>query len=116
MALTHLQQINTRYGFPLDRSWTLKDWTELVGLPPHAVDAIISKGEAAYYTNYRSVREKGTFRKGRDVPPKQKLSPSQWGRARLAAFVNKIQAGRTLDHDTEIYSRIKHLLKKPPKN
>ena len=116
MGITHLQQINKRYGFPLDRSWTLKDWTELVGIPPHAVDTIISKGEAAYHTNYRSVREKGTFRKGRDVPPKQKLSPTQWGRSRLAAFVNKIQAGRTLDHDTEIYARIKHLLKMPPQN
>ena len=112
MGLTHKQKVNKYYGQALDTTNSKKELTKLSGVPPWAIDAVYDKGLAAYYTSYKSVRKKGTFEKGTNAPPSQKLSPSQWAMARVYAFLSKILYGNNLDHDSEIYKKISHLIKK----
>ena len=45
---------------------------------------------------------KGSYRKGVDAPRSAKLSAEQWGMARVYSFVNKIEKGSKLNHDTDL--------------
>lgn len=86
---THRERFLKKHGLPLDTQLSLPEIAELSGFPINALRQVEEKGRAAYFTNYSSVREKGTFKKGTNAPPSQKLSPSQWGRARVFSFVDK---------------------------
>lgn len=58
-------------------------------MPVAALRKVYEKGVGAYHTNPESVRVKGTFKKDPSVPLSGKLSPQQWGMARVYAFVMK---------------------------
>ena len=87
--MTHKESFLRKHKLPKDTELSLSEIAELSGFPISALRQVEEKGRAAYFSNYSSVREKGTFKKGTNAPPSQKLSPSQWGRARVYAFVDK---------------------------
>jgi hypothetical protein len=102
MGLTHKQQFNKRYGFPLNKSHSLKELSKLSMFPLRTLKEVDLRGRGAWKTNIRSVRTKGTFKKNENLPRSKKLSAEQWGIARVYAFINKIQKGATLNHDTDL--------------
>ena len=115
MGLTHREQFNKRHGFDKDASHSKADIKKVTGIPSWALDEIYDRGIGAHETNLKSVRLKGSFIKNVDAPASAKLSPEQWAMARIYAFINKIEAGRTLNHDIDVFKKVKHLIKSPSK-
>ena len=50
---------------------------------------VYNRGIGAYKTNPRSVRMKGSFKKGVNAPMSKKLSKEQWAMARVYSFIDK---------------------------
>jgi hypothetical protein len=86
--MTHRERFLKKHKLP-DEPLSLREISDLSGFPLKALMRVYDKGIGAYHTNYTSVREKGTFKKGTNAPPSQKLSPQQWAMARVYAFVDK---------------------------
>jgi hypothetical protein len=86
--MTHRERFLKKHKLK-DEPLSLPEISEISGFPLSALRQVYEKGLGAYHTNYTSVREKGTFKKGTNAPPSQKLSPQQWGMARVYAFVDK---------------------------
>lgn len=104
--MTHKQQFNKRYGFPLNKSHSIGVLRELTGIPLKILKEVDKRGRGAWKTNIKSVRTLGTFKKNEDLPRSKKLSAEQWGIARVYAFINKLQKGVVLDHDIDLAKRI----------
>lgn len=100
---THKQQFNKRHGFERDASHTLYELSKISGYPVSTLNEIYERGRGAWVTNIDSVRMKGTFKKNVKAPRSKKLSAEQWGVARIYAFLNKIEKGAKLDHDTDLF-------------
>lgn len=86
---TNREAFLKRHGLPTDTSLSLKDIARLSGMPFSALKMVYNKGLGAYHTNPESVRVKGSFAKDPSAPLSVKLSPQQWGMARVYAFVMK---------------------------
>lgn len=78
-----------KHGLPADTSLSLQEIASYSGMPVAALRKVYQKGLGAYHTNPESVRVKGTFKKDASAPLSRKLSPQQWGLARVYAFVMK---------------------------
>ena len=104
--LTHKQQVNTRYGFQKNKSHSLKELSHISGIPLNILKVVNLRGKGAWKTNIRSVRTKGTFKKNEDLPRSKKLTAEQWGIARVYAFINKLDKGVILDHDTDLIKKM----------
>ena len=78
-----------RHNLPADTSLSIQEIASLSGMPVGALKKVYEKGLGAYATNPQSVRVKGTFKKDASAPLSRKLSPQQWGLARVYAFVMK---------------------------
>lgn len=87
--MTHRERFLKKHNLPLDDEYSFKELSHYSGFPIGALKQVYHKGLGAYHTNYTSVREKGTFKKGTNAPPSKKLSPQQWGMARVYAFLDK---------------------------
>jgi len=94
--MTYRIQFLKQYQLP-NRSYSLQELSEISKIPLSVLEQVQRRGEAAYFTNYSSVREKGTFRKRTMAPPSQKLSPSQWGLGRVYSFIMN-----NPKHDTDL--------------
>lgn len=101
---TYREKVLDYFGVP-DRPYSLEELSSLTGIPLSVLYQVEARGYGAYTTNYQSVREKGTYRKGRVVPPSEKLSPSQWARARVYSFIASLIDGRPR-HDQDLFSQI----------
>lgn len=77
------------HNIPKEKSLSLSEIAKLSGMPEKALQKVYQKGLGAYHTNPLSVRLKGSFKKNVDAPMSMKLSPQQWGFARVYAFVMK---------------------------
>ena len=86
---TNREAFLLKHGLPTDTSLSLLELSNLSGMPFSALKAVYNKGLGAYHTNPESVRVKGTFKKDPSAPLSAKLSPQQWGMARVYAFVQK---------------------------
>jgi len=102
--LTHKQQVNTRYGNPKNKSNSLKELSKITGIPLKILKIVDLRGRGAWVTNIKSVRTRGTFKKNENLPRSKKLSAEQWGLSRVYAFINKIDKGIPLNHDTDLIS------------
>ena len=89
-------------GFKASDSPTLSAIAKKTKYTKSTLQKIIDRGVAAYHNNYSSVREKGTYKKGTNAPPSKKLSPSQWGWARMYAWLAKQQKGVKVNHDRDL--------------
>ena len=76
-----------KHGLPSDTSLSLSEIASYARMPVGALRKVYEKGLGAYHTNPESVRLKGSFKKNPSAPLSQKLSPQQWGLARVYAFV-----------------------------
>ena len=101
---TYKEQVLTHLGLP-DKGYSLEELSAYTGIPLSILYQVESRGYGAYTSNYQSVREKGTYRKGRIVLPSQKLSPSQWARARTYSFLASLIAGKPR-HDSDIFRQV----------
>ena len=102
MTATHKQQLNKRHGFDKDESHSLAKIAKISGMSLSKLRTVYNRGIGAYKTNPTSVRTKDTFKKNTNAPMKAKLSKEQWAKARVYAFVNKIESKQTLNHDTDL--------------
>ena len=86
---TNREAFLDRHKLPADTSLSLQAIARLSGMPFSALKMVYNKGLGAYHTNPESVRLKGSFAKDPSAPLSVKLSPQQWGMARVYAFVMK---------------------------
>ena len=100
MPATYRKQFLKQYKLE-DKPYGIDDLSRITGIPQWILKEVESRGLGAYYNNYQSVREKGTFKKGTNAPPNQKLSPQQWSSARIYSFIMKNPR-----HDTDLRALI----------
>ena len=86
---TNREKFLQKHGLDKDESLSIDDIARLSGMPVSALKKVYRKGVGAYYSNPESVRVQGTFKKDPSAPLSVKLSPQQWGMARVFAFVMK---------------------------
>lgn len=86
---TNREKFFAKHNVALDSSLSLSEIASYSGFPVGALRKVYDKGVGAYHTNPESVRLKGSFRKDPSAPLSRKLSPQQWGMARVYAFVMK---------------------------
>lgn len=86
---TNREKFLEKHGLDKNESLSIPEIAKLSGMPVAALKQVYQKGVGAYYTNPESVRVQGTFKKDPDAPLSMKLSPQQWGMARVMAFVMK---------------------------
>ena len=103
---TNKQEWNKRHGFDKDKSHTKASIAKVSKIPIKTLDKVFTRGLGAYKTNYKSVREKKTGKKGTNAPPSKKMSPQQWANARVLSFVNKIEGRKKLNHDLDLVKEI----------
>jgi len=87
--MTHRERFLKKHNLPVEDDYSLKELADISGFPLGALKQVQAKGIGAYFTDYTSVREKGTYKKGTNAPPSKKLSPQAWGMARVYAFLDK---------------------------
>ena len=102
MGLTHKQQFNKRHGFDKDHRNTMTQLSKISGIPLKILREVKKRGKGAWNTNIASVRTIGTFEKNENLPRSKKLSAEQWGISRVYAFINKLEKGVVLNHDTDL--------------
>ena len=96
--MTHRENVLKKYGIP-DKSYSLKELADITKIPYTTLNKIYLRGYGAAISNPRSVRMKGTFIKNIDAPMSMKLSPQQWGFARVYSWLDDGHKGR---HDTDL--------------
>lgn len=89
MPATNRERFLAKHNLPKDTSLSIREIAVLSGMPVAALKEVYEKGVGAYYSNPESVRLKGSFKKDPSAPLSKKLSPQQWGLARVYAFVMK---------------------------
>jgi hypothetical protein len=86
---TNREKFLAKHNLPRDESLSLHEIASYSRMPVAALRKVYEKGVGAYHTNPESVRLKGSFKKDASAPLSRKLSPQQWGMARVYAFVMK---------------------------
>ena len=92
---TNREKFLRKHGLSKDSSLSIKEVSELSGMPFSALRLVYNKGRGAWRTNIESVRLKpGTkygpaYKKDVAAPRSAKLTPEQWGMGRVYAFVMK---------------------------
>lgn len=89
MVATHKAQFNKRHGHDKDKSHSLADIAKISKIKLSVLKEVFNRGVGAYKTNPSSVRP-------------QVKSPEQWAYARVYSFINKIESGKKLNHDTDL--------------
>lgn len=92
MVLTHKQTFNLRHGYAIDKPHSLDEIARISKLKLKTLKTVFARGVGAYRTNPASVR------------PHIK-SEDEWGQARVYSFVNKIESGMVLNHDTDLVKK-----------
>lgn len=86
---TNRERFLAKHNLANDTSLSLHEIASYSRMPVAALRKVYEKGVGAYHSNPESVRVKGTFKKDPAAPLSKKLSPQQWGLARVYAFVMK---------------------------
>ena len=71
-----------------DKGYSIRELSKITGVPRRILQDVYNRGIGAYKTNPKSVRMKGSFKKGIDAPMALKLSPEQWAYARVYSFLD----------------------------
>jgi hypothetical protein len=87
--MTNRDAFLRKHNLPKDTTLSLHEVASYSGMPVAALRKVYQKGLGAYHSNPESVRVKGSFKKDPSAPLSRKLSPQQWGYARVMAFVMK---------------------------
>jgi len=86
--MTHRENFLRKHNLSISKTYGLTELARISHTPLSILRQVHSRGLGAYSSNYSSVREKGTFRKGTNAPPSQKLSPEAWAMARVYSFLD----------------------------
>ena len=85
--MTHRESFLKKHKLE-DKPYSLDQLSKLSGVSLHTLHQVYKRGIGAYRTNPESVRMQGTYKKGVDAPMSMKLSPQQWGMARVYSFLD----------------------------
>ena len=108
MTYTYKQTFNLIFNQPLNKSNTIEEMSKLSKIPIDILEDVKSRGEGAY-SNTRSVRLKGSFKKDGDLR-KARLSMEQWSISRIYAFIVKSIIGMNKakkPQDLDLFEKIK---------
>ncbi len=100
--MTHKSEFLKRHNLPADTTLGVEKIAKLSGISLKTLREVYKRGIGAYRTNYTSVREKGTGKKGTNAPPSKKLSPQAWAISRVYSYVNTTEKGGKLKHDGDL--------------
>ncbi len=87
MGLTHKQQFNKRHGFDKDEPHSLAEIAKISKMKKSVLQEVFNRGVGAFKTA---------------GPSRPNMTKDSWGQARVYAFVNKIEKGMKLNHDTDL--------------
>lgn len=96
--MTHKSEWNKRHGFPAGESHSLAELAKHSKYGIGTLRKVYNRGVGAHKTNPDSVRRQSDFKKA----PGKKLSAEQWAMSRVYSFLNKIESGQKLNHDTDL--------------
>jgi hypothetical protein len=99
---THRERFLKKHGLPNDISLSIPEISNLSGVPVAALRQVYSRGMGAAHSNLQSVRLLKDFSKNPDTkryPASARLSPQQWGIARIFSFVQHGPTYKTADAD-----------------
>tara|TARA_R110001606_G_scaffold205976_1_gene353629 strand:+ start:801 stop:1094 length:294 start_codon:yes stop_codon:yes gene_type:complete len=97
--MTHKTEYNKRHKQPKDKSNSKADISKMSKIPLSILDQVVKRGEGAFKSNPSSVRPNIT-------------NATAWGYSRMYAFVNKMEKGSKLNHDTDLAEKISWYKKK----
>ena len=99
---TKRQQFIDKYNLN-NESYNLNELSDITEIPIEILIEVYNRGIGAYYTNPTSVRTKD-FKKINNTSKSNRLSPQQWGYARVYSFLmdNK-------KHDRDLHRILKLL-------
>lgn len=84
--MTHRESFLKKHKLE-DKPYSLDQLSKISSVSLHTLHQVYKRGIGAYRTNPESVRMKGTYKKG-PAPMSMKLSPQQWGMARVYSFLD----------------------------
>ena len=92
---TFKQKFNLKYKQDKNQSNSIEDIASLTGIKKSILQEVYERGYGASLSNPESVRQQGTFKKGKGIF-KNRLSSEQWAFGRLYGFVmnNPKQVGQ----------------------
>ena len=99
---THRENFLRKHGLPLTESLSIPEISNLSGVPVKSLQEIFRRGVGAHGSNLASVRLKKDFSKNPDTkryPESARLSPQQWGYARIFSFLDRGTTFHTADAD-----------------
>ena len=94
--ITHRQRFLRKHHMTV-RGYSLGELAKKSKVSRSILQQVYDRGIGAYKTNPRSVRMKGTFKKGVNAPYSRKLSKEQWAMARVYSFLDG-----NPKHDTDL--------------
>ena len=110
---SYKQRFNIKLGIDEDTEHTLKQLKDITGIPIKILKEVAKRGKGAYNTNLGSVSLKEDYSKNSDLRKgaSKRLSPQQWSKARIYAFIYKsmFQCMRYKKQDLDLYDEIKHM-------
>ena len=87
-------------GKPTSESYSLAELSTFSGVPLGILKDVFDRGIGAHKSSAPgAIRMKGTFAKGGSAPKSARLSPEQWGYARVYSWLNKGKTYQTADAD-----------------
>ncbi len=95
MVTTNKNKYNKRYGQPLDKPNSKASISKKTGISMSILDSVYDRGLAAHRSNPQSVRNVRGVKGGGG----KKMSPQQWGMARVYSFVAGGKTRTTADKD-----------------
>jgi len=87
MPLTHKQQFNKRHGFDKDEPHSLIEIVKISKMKKSVLQEVYNRGVGAFKTA---------------GPSRPNMTKESWAQARVYAFVNKIEKGIKLNHDSDL--------------
>ena len=100
MTTNRIQYLK-KVGLDTNQSYSLRELSKVSKVPLSILEEIRDRGMGAHDTNLSSVRLKD-FSKNpntKKFPESARLSPQQWGVARVYSFLNKGTTYKTADAD-----------------
>ena len=100
--ITHRQRFLRKHHMTV-RGYLLGELAKKSKVSRSILQQVYDRGIGAYKTNPRSVRMKGTFKKGVNAPYSRMLSKEQWAMARVYSFLDG-----NPKHDTDLREKLHH--------
>jgi hypothetical protein len=98
---THRIQYLKKIGLDPNKSYSINELSKVSKVPKSILQEVFNRGVGAHESNILSVRLKKDFSKNPSpsIPESQRLTPEQWGYARIYSFLNKGKTYKTTDSD-----------------